>query len=215
MAYALMTESGAEWDGKNYIPIELPGGNNYNNTGLEQRLNFNVDFDRALTLGKIPQTSESIAYFNKKEVSIDEKKVNIMAKAGCFFDSVLGAAQTHAGKNLTAEQILRITEKSFEMGYLKDDMSTGLKKEKEEISILAFEELGVYKALKFDKEGTAGSLVVGQTGEESWHAMEGDRYGNITFDPAPRNREYRNNNFDVRKYEIIDYYPEYWRNKRY
>ncbi len=45
LAYALMTSSGAEWDGSMYIPSSVPGGQGYNSVTLEERLTFPASDD--------------------------------------------------------------------------------------------------------------------------------------------------------------------------
>ena len=39
-AYALMTSSGTEWNGKEYVPTALPGGQGFNSATIDDRLSF-------------------------------------------------------------------------------------------------------------------------------------------------------------------------------
>jgi len=203
LAYALMTTSGSNWNESNR-EYELIPTYGYQGSTLESRLSFDVTKEEAVNLGKIPQYSPAIAYN-------DSEGVNIMEKYGCFLGSILGAVQTTAGSNLTSEQILAITGKSFDLGYLSGNMHTGANMDKEAISALAFRELGVFKRVEFDQFGSDGSLVIGATGTDTWHAREGDSTGDVRFDPYPWVTYLPGGeNAEIRRFNIINYSPNYY-----
>ena len=228
IAYALMKSSGAEWNdtayseatGINsgaYVPRTVPGGQGANMSTLEDRLRFQLSEYEAFHSSKISQESPDIAVWVQNE---DGDWINGMASTGCYYMSTLGAVQTQAGKLLTTEQINRITEQALEEGWLDVDeegiFPTG-DDSKTLISQLAFRELGEFGYLKFNSnsENADGSIIVGKTINNNYHAREGNwSMDKDIFDPY-ENISYQYGQDVILKksenYEYYDYQKYYWK----